>query len=617
MRIIDKYKYKDKNKTIISNESIFDTIISLFKKNPKIQKEVSKKQEFNPSKVKESLSEQLNELKNLVKPDTIKQHKLKANRYDTLFIGKGNNNEEVVYKLLDKTIKDIPKFLTYAKFVDQLYITTTKRLNELKESIDNGKDINNLNLDFPSENDIKLLRNYFINQPYITVGDRKTLSSDIYIGFNRGVILLGKSDKSWRWGNHAEVDNNLKEKEIVSAKNVERFISLIETFINQIIELKSVSLLGYKFEFLVNSKLQEELKEKTKSADVEIFCNNIYGFGQDLMGLGDFFSSLARSVYQLMEYLIDSYKEGKEDINVSNESFIDSIKSLFGAKSNTYGNLRTLDELLNKLQERYKEVSSKMTPYSKSEVDYTDSYRKYFYTNKPLSKYNDILNLVTTASSFPTLIQQYDNSVVKDIIDRSKKITNDPNKLPEDEYPEFPLTIKYDKLLWSKGSLFKHCEKNLSLSDDYHFDNDGYRTEFYFDGNYLFVVNDLGNLIIESCTLSNDLRLKQSKIDGCKDPKKILSLINNFIKASQYFKSKNNFYKLIEWVNEVRYEDRLYLFDSYFSNLFYFGNDGYNEIVEIEKILIRGMLITLDWVESSFSKEKTSIESYPSLGIPL
>lgn len=317
MRIIDKYK--DKNKTIISNESIFDTIISLFKNNPKIQKEVSKKkQEFNPSKVKESLNEQLNELKNLIKSDTIKQRKLEANHYDTLFIGKGNNNEEVVYKLLDKTIKDIPKFLTYAKFVDQLYTTTTKRLNELKESIDNGKDINNLNLDFPSENDIKLLKNYFINQPYITAGDRKTLSSDIYIGFNRGVILFGKSDRSWRWGNHAEVDNNLKEKEIVSAKNVERFIPLIETFINQIIELKSVSLLGYKFEFLVNSKLQEELKGKAKSADVEIFLNNIYGFGQDLMGLGDFFSSLARSVYQLMEYLIDNYKEDKE---VSTESY--------------------------------------------------------------------------------------------------------------------------------------------------------------------------------------------------------------------------------------------------------------------------------------------------------
>lgn len=609
MSLIDKYK----NKSKVSNEGIIDIVKALFKKKPEIQKEIAQKRKFDPTKIKESLTEQLDELKSLVKSNQVKQRKLRAGDYDTLFIGKGNNGEDTVYKLLDKTIKDIPKFLTYAKFVEQLQTSAAKRLDELTKLVRNGKSIDHLDLFFPSKDDIKLLKGYFINKPYITVGERKTLSSDAYIGFNRGVILFDKYDGNWRWGNHAQVDNNLKEKEIISAKNVERFIPLIETFINQIIELRSVAVLGFRLEFLVDSKLQEELEEKTKDTNVEIFCNDIYGFGHDLLGLDDFFASLAKSIYQLMEYLIDSYKESKE---VSNEGFIDSVKSLFGIKSETYSNLKTLDELLDKLQERYKEVSDKATPNSKSEVSYTDSYRKYFYTNKPIAKYNDILDLITVSSSYPLYIQQYDD-VIKDILNRSKKLTDNPDKLPEDEIPKFPRSIQYSKSLFTKSKLFKRCESNLSLSDDYYFDDVGYRSEFYFDGNYLFAVNDEENFIVEKCTLPNEVRLKQSTIDGCKDTKKVLSLINTFIKNSQYFRSKNNFYKLVEWVKDNRYRDELYLFDDYFSNLDGLGGIVYKKIVDIEKILARGMLVALDWVESSFSKEKPSNESYPPLGIPL
>ena len=611
MSLIDKYK----NKANVSNEGIFDTIKALFKKNPNIQKEVAKKRKFDPTKIKESLEEQLNELKSVVKSNTVKPRKLKAGNYDTLFIGKGNNGEDVVYKLLDKTVKDIPKFLAYAKFIEQLQANTAKRLDELTKLVRNGKSIDDLDLFFPSQDDIKLLKNYFINKPYITVGKRKTLSSDAYIGFNRGVILFDEYDGDWRWGNHAEVDNNLKEKEITSAKNVERFIPLIETFVNQIIELRSVAVLGFRLEFLVDSKLQEELEEKTKNTDVEIFCNDIYGFGHDLLGLDDFFYSLAKSIYQLMEYLIDSYKQ--EDNEVSNEGFTDIVKGLFGSKSNTYSNLKTVDELLDKLQERYKEVSDKVTEYSKPEVNYSDSYRKYFYTNQPLAKYNDILNLITLSSNYPLLIQQYDKTVVKDILDRSKKLIANPKKLPEDDVPRFPHSIQYENSLWSKSKLFKRCEKNLSLSEDYDFEDNGYRTEFYFDGNYIFTVNDRANLVIERCTLPNEVKLRQNFIEGCKNTKKVLSLVNEFIKTSQYFKSKNSFFELVGWINEVRYDDQLYLFDDYFGNLNYFGNDGYNEIVEIEKILARGMLVTLDWVESSISNEKPSNESYPPLGEPL
>lgn len=311
--------------------------------------------------------------------------------------------------------------------------------------------------------------------------------------------------------------------------------------------------------------------------------------------------------------LISKYKD---KTTVSNEGFIDSIKSLFGIKSDTYSNLKTLDELLNKLQERYKEVSDKETPYSKPEVDYTDSYRKYFYTNTPIAKYNDILNLITISSNYPLYIQQYDD-IIKDILNRSKKLTDNPDKLPEDDIPRFPRSIQYTKTLFSKSKLFKRCENNLSLSKDYEFEDTGYRTEFYFKGNYLFAVNDETNLIVERCTLPNEVALRQSFIDGCKDPKKVLSLINDFIKNSQYFRSKNYFYKLVEWVDENRYRNELYLFDDYFGNLESLGNYCYNEIVEIEKILARGMLVALDWVESSFSKEKPSNESYPPLGEPL
>lgn len=190
MNLISKYK----NKANVSNEGIFDTIKALFKKNPNIQKEVAKKRKFDPTKIKESLEEQLNELKSIVKSNTVKPRKLKAGNYDTLFIGKGNNGEDVAYKLLDKTVKDIPKFLAYAKFVEQLQTTAAKRLDELTKLVRNGKSINHLDLFFPSQDDIKLLKSYFINKPYITVGKRKTLSSDAYIGFNRGVILFDEYD---------------------------------------------------------------------------------------------------------------------------------------------------------------------------------------------------------------------------------------------------------------------------------------------------------------------------------------------------------------------------------------------------------------------------------------
>lgn len=312
--------------------------------------------------------------------------------------------------------------------------------------------------------------------------------------------------------------------------------------------------------------------------------------------------------------LIDKYKN---KTNVSNEGFIDIVKGLFGSKSNTYSNLKTVDELLDKLQERYKEVSDKVTEYSKPEVNYSDSYRKYFYTNQPLAKYNDILNLITLSSNYPLLIQQYDKTVVKDILDRSKKLIANSKKLPKDDVPRFPRSIQYENSLWSKSKLFKRCEKNLSLSEDYDFEDNGYRTEFYFDGNYIFTVNDRANLVIERCTLPNEVKLRQNFIEGCKDTKKVLSLVNEFIKTSQYFKSKNSFFELVGWINEVRYDDQLYLFDDYFGNLNYFGNDGYNEIVEVEKILARGMLVALDWVESSISNEKPSNESYPPLGEPL
>jgi len=283
----------------------------------------------------------------------------------------------------------------------------------------------------------------------------------------------------------------------------------------------------------------------------------------------------------------------------------------------TYSSLKTVDELLDKLQKRYKEVSDKVTEYSKPEVNYSDSYRKYFYTNQPLAKYTDILNLITLSSNYPLLIQQYDKTVVKDILDRSKKLIANQDKLSEDDVPRFPRSVQYENSLWSKSKLFKRCEKNLSLSENYDFEDNGYRTEFYFDGNYIFTVNDRANLVIERCTLSNEVKLRQNFMEGCKDIKKVLSLVNEFIKASQYFKSKNSFFELVGWINEIRYDDQLYLFDDYFSNLNYFSNDGYNEIVEVEKILARGMLVTLDWVESSISTEKPSNESYPPLGEPL